>query len=92
MYSCPLSKAPCNPGNGFFTVTPASIKDMDPPQTVAIDEDPLDSSISETSFWVGKDPTSCRILLNALSAGSRDDLPPAGPLSILTSPTEKGGE
>ena len=36
------------PATADFTGTPASIIDRDEPQTVAIDEEPLDSVISET--------------------------------------------
>ena len=37
------------PATGFFIGTPASIKDNVEPQTVAIEEDPLDSIISDTT-------------------------------------------
>ena len=36
------------PATGAFIGTPASISDSAPPQTEAIDEEPLDSVISET--------------------------------------------
>ena len=36
------------PLTGFLSGTPASISASDPPQTEAIDEEPLDSVISET--------------------------------------------
>ena len=37
------------PETGFLICTPASIKANVPAQTVAIDEEPLDSKISETT-------------------------------------------
>ena len=40
------------PATGFFSGTPASIIASDPPQTDAIDDDPFDSRISETSRTV----------------------------------------
>ncbi len=36
------------PETGFFRGTPASIRASDEPQTEAMDEEPLDSKISET--------------------------------------------
>ena len=40
------------PATGLVKGIPASIIDNDDPQTVAIDEDPFDSVISETSLMV----------------------------------------
>ena len=40
------------PATGSFIGTPASIRDNEVPQTVAIDEDPFDSVISETTLNV----------------------------------------
>ena len=40
------------PLNGFYRGTPASISASDEPQTEAIDEEPLDSKISETRRMV----------------------------------------
>ena len=40
------------PATGALSGTPASIIDKDDPQTVAIEEDPLDSVISETTLMV----------------------------------------
>jgi hypothetical protein len=37
------------PETGFFSGTPASISASEAPQTVAIDDEPLDSVISETT-------------------------------------------
>ena len=36
------------PATGALSGTPASMSDMEPPHTVAIDEDPFDSRISDT--------------------------------------------
>ena len=40
------------PATAAFKGTPASIKDKDDPQTEAIEEEPLDSVISETMRMV----------------------------------------
>ena len=40
------------PQTGFFRGTPASIRASDEPQTVAIEDEPLDSVISETRRMV----------------------------------------
>jgi hypothetical protein len=37
------------PATGAFSGTPASISDSEVPQTVAIEDEPLDSVISETT-------------------------------------------
>ena len=40
------------PATADFSGTPASIMDSDPPQTDAIEDEPLDSVISETTRMV----------------------------------------
>ena len=40
------------PATGRARGTPASIRDRDAPQTVAMDDEPLDSVISETTRMV----------------------------------------
>ena len=40
------------PATGAFSGTPASIRDSDEPQTLAIELDPFDSVISETTLIV----------------------------------------
>ena len=40
------------PATGFFIGTPASIKANEVPQTLAIEEEPLDSVTSETTLTV----------------------------------------
>jgi hypothetical protein len=37
------------PAQGAFSGTPASIIESDPPQTVAMEEEPFDSRMSETT-------------------------------------------
>ena len=44
-----LIRPMATPAQGAFIGTPASIRASEPPQTVAIDEEPLDSRISETT-------------------------------------------
>jgi hypothetical protein len=74
--------------------TPASIKEITPPQTVAIEEDPLDSRMSETILIVyGK--------TSSLGMAGRIDFSAKAPCPISrlpgarrkeTSPTENGGK
>ncbi len=40
------------PATGFLIGTPASMRDRQPPQTDAIEEEPLDSIISDTTLIV----------------------------------------
>ena len=47
-----LIKPIAMPATGSFIGTPASIRANEVPQTVAIDEDPFDSVISETTLKV----------------------------------------
>ena len=65
------------PATGAVIGTPASISDSDEPQTLAIDEEPLDSKMSETMRIVygkssidGTTATSARSA-SAPSRGSR---------------------
>ena len=81
------------PATGSFIGTPASIRASDVPQTVAIEEEPLDSVISETTHKVyGKFSALGKDELIALQA----NFPwPTSlrPVPILPhSPTEKGGK
>ena len=55
------------PAHAFRTGTPASISDSEPEQTLAMDEDPFDSRMSETtrivygnSSWGGRRPRRLR--------------------------------
>jgi hypothetical protein len=47
-----MTRPIATPATGAFSGTPASIMASDAPQTEAIDEDPLDSRISETTRTV----------------------------------------
>src|SRR5207302_10322959 len=82
------------PAQAAVMGTPASNSASDPPQTVAIDDDPLDSRISETIRMVyGKLSYGGRIACRARSARapcptSRREVPRIG----LTSPVENGGK
>jgi len=82
------------PATGALIGTPASMRARVPPQTVAMDEDPFDSRMSETTRTVYG---------NASSDGSIGDnerrarLPwpmsrREGPRMNFASPTEKGGK
>jgi hypothetical protein len=53
MYSSPSLISPIAiPATGALIGTPASISDSDEPQTEAIDDDPLDSRMSDTTLIV----------------------------------------
>ena len=88
-----LIKPIAMPATGSLIGTPASIRANEVPQTVAIDDEPLDSVISETTLKVyGKSSPFGKDELIALHA----NLPcPTSllPVHILPhSPTEKGGK
>src|SRR6185312_8164154 len=80
------------PATGLLICIPASIRAKHPAQTVAIDDEPFDSKISETIRMVYG--LSCGITaFNALKARlpwpiSRRPVPRI----IFTSPVEKGGK
>ena len=82
------------PATALFIGTPALNIDSDPEQTDAIDEEPFDSSISETTRIVyGKSFASGRAHSRERSASipwpiSLLPCPPVRPVS----PTEKGGK
>ena len=82
------------PATGALIGTPASISESDDPQTEAIDEDPLDSSVSLTirmvygnSSFVGRTGNRAR----SASAPCPISRRPA-PRITRTSPTENGGK
>ena len=82
------------PATGLFNGTPASIMASEPPQTDAIDDDPLDSVISETTRIVyGKSVAAGNTAWSALHASfpCPTSLRPVGP-TLPTSPTEYGGK
>src|SRR4249919_969530 len=82
------------PATGDFTGTPASISASEEPQTEAIDEEPFDSVISETTRMVyGKDS------IDGMTASTprlaRRPWPISrrfGPIMRPASPTEYGGK
>src|ERR687894_2960161 len=82
------------PATGALSGTPAAISDRLDPQTEAIDDDPFDSKMSETTRIVyGKSSTDGTTGTRARSASapwpmSRRLGPPRRPAS----PTENGGE
>ena len=82
------------PATGRFSGTPASIRASDEPHTDAIDDEPLDSRMSDTTRIVyGKSSVLGTTGTSARSASapwpmSRRLTPPILPAS----PTEKGGK
>src|ERR1043166_3471730 len=94
-YSSPSFTSPiATPATGAFNGTPASISATDAPQTVAIEDDPFDSRMSETT----------RIAYGQLSSvGSTAEIDRSAsapwpisrrpaPRKNATSPTENGGK
>src|ERR687886_579259 len=82
------------PATGRLSGTPASISDSEEPQTEAIEEEPLDSRMSDTtrivygnSSWLGIIGTSARSASAPWPMSRR-----FGPRMKPASPTENGGE
>src|SRR3979409_1750319 len=82
------------PATGCLIGTPASISDSEEPHTEAIDEEPLDSKMSETTRIVyGKSSVEGIIGTSARSASAPWPMSRRlGPRMNPASPTEKGGE
>ena len=82
------------PATGALIGTPASMSDSEPPQTVAIDDEPFDSRISETMRIVyGKSPSSGSTGDSARSASAPWPISRRpGPRRNFTSPMQKGGK
>src|ERR687893_719550 len=82
------------PATGAFSGTPASISDSDEPHTEAIDEEPLDSRMSDTTrMEYGNSSVDGTTGTSARSA--RAPWPMSrrfGPRMKPASPTENGGE
>src|SRR5580698_9039517 len=82
------------PATGAFNGTPASINESDAPQMVAIDDEPFDSRMSETTrIAYGQSSNDGSTADTARSASapwpiSRRPAPRMNP----TSPTENGGK
>src|SRR5919202_6864935 len=82
------------PATGALIGTPASISDSEEPHTEAMDDEPLDSRMSETtrmvygkSSWLGIIGTSARSASAPWPMSRR-----LGPRMKPASPTENGGE
>src|SRR3981081_3444460 len=93
-FSPSFTKPIATPATGAFKGTPASIRGTDAPQIVAMDDDPFDSRMSETTRLAYGQLTSVgRPAETARSARapwplSRRPAPRMKP----TSPTENGGK
>ena len=81
------------PATGALIGTPASMRDRQPPHTAAMEDEPLDSTVSDTTRMVkGK--------LSAEGSTGRRDFSARAPWPIsrresrtgFTSPTQKGGK
>ncbi len=82
------------PATGDFTGTPASIRASEEPQTEAIDEEPFDSVISETTRMVYGKASSDGITASTPRLARRP-WPISrrfGPIMRPVSPTEYGGK
>ncbi len=82
------------PETGALIGTPASIIDIVEPQTEPIDDEPFDSSVSETRRIVyGKSSTLGMTAWSALCASAPWPMSRRfGPRMNPVSPTEKGGK
>src|SRR5256885_9306761 len=82
------------PATARLRGTPASISDSDDPQTEAIDDEPLDSRMSDTTRIVyGKSSVDGTIGTRARSASAPWPMSRRlGPRMKPASPTENGGE
>ena len=82
------------PATGALIGTPASISDSDEPQTDAIDDEPLDSRMSDTTRIVyGNSSIDGIIGTSARSASAPWPMSRRlGPRMKPASPTEKGGK
>src|SRR3974377_821224 len=94
-YASPSFTRPiATPATDAFSGTPASIMLSEPPQTVAIDAEPFDSRMSDTTrITYGQSVSSGSTADNARSANAPWPISrrPA-PRRNATSPTENGGE
>ena len=82
------------PATGAFSGTPASISDSEEPHTEAIDDEPLDSRMSDTTRIVyGK--SSCDGIIGTSARSASAPWPMSrrfGPRMKPASPTENGGK
>src|SRR5688500_1239539 len=90
----PLMRPMATPATAEDIGTPASMSASEPPQTEAIDEEPLDSRMSETQRMVyGNSDSDGSMGCNARRARLPCPISRrAGPRMNFTSPTEKGGK
>src|ERR1700732_4008813 len=93
-FSPSTTKPVAIPAHGDLRGTPASINASEAPQTVAIDEDPFDSKMSETTRTAyGKSSSGGSKLASARSANAPCPISRRpGPRRNFTSPTENGGK
>src|SRR5688572_2471958 len=81
------------PATCFGIAIPASIKASEPAQTVAIDDEPLDSRMSLTILTVyGKSPPGIIFFRERIARLPWPTSLRPGPLMGFTSPVEKGGK
>ncbi len=82
------------PAQAAFIGTPASINASEPPQTVAIDDEPFDSKMSETNrIAYGKSASGGSKFTRARSASAPWPISRRpGPRKNFTSPTLNGGK
>src|SRR5919108_2404289 len=82
------------PATGRLSGTPASISDSEEPHTEAIDEEPLDSRMSDTTRMVYGN-SSCDGIIGTSARSASAPCPMSrrlGPRMKPASPTENGGE
>src|SRR5918993_270202 len=82
------------PATGERRGTPASISDIDEPQTEAIDDEPLDSRMSDTTRIVYGN-SSCDGIIGTSARSASAPWPMSrrfGPRMKPASPTENGGK
>src|SRR5438067_13458982 len=82
------------PATGDFNGTPASMSASEPPHTDAIDDEPFDSRMSETTRTVYGNSSSGGII-DASERSASAPWPTSrrpGPRRNATSPTENGGK
>ncbi len=82
------------PATGALTGTPAACSAIEEAQTEPIEEEPLDSSVSETArITYGNDSSSGTVASRARSASAPWPMSRRfGPRMKPASPTEKGGK
>ena len=83
------------PATGALIGTPASMSESEPPQTAAIDDEPFDSSVSETMRMVYGNFSSLRDHPRTRARSARAPWPISrrpGPRIGFVSPVENGGK